>query len=293
VRAATFVLCAALAGLGAASARADVIDEEARQLATASAYKRRLAAVLILAKHDDGRAVRALAEALRRDREVQIRRVAALGLSKAVTAATPVTARDLALAALAAASADKDRKVRELAARALTSLEPLRRPATARPERPDRPTVYIHLGPGVDLSSQAPRDAVPKLVRAVKGVVAARTPGAATDWPGAPPTQGDLTAAGARAFLVAPTISALTVSKRGRQAEVACTVSVRVAPWSGTDGSETWTAQRAASASGSGKAITTSDPAGIAGGMRDCVLAVAEEVTANEVVPFLRKLIAK
>jgi hypothetical protein len=66
-----------------------------------------------------------------------------------------------------------------------------------------------------------------------------------------------------------------------------------VAPWSGTDGSETWTAQRAASASGSGKAITTSDPAGIAGGMRDCVLAVAEEVTANEVVPFLRKLIAK
>jgi hypothetical protein len=254
VRAATFVLCAALAGLGAASARADVIDEEARQLATASAYKRRLAAVLILAKHDDGRAVRALAEALRRDREVQIRRVAALGLSKAVTAATPVTARDLALAALAAASADKDRKVRELAARALTSLEPLRRPATARPERPDRPTVYIHLGPGVDLSSQAPRDAVPKLVRAVKGVVAARTPGAATDSGRARRRpRGDLTAAGARAFLVAPTISALTVSKRGRQAEVACTVSVRVAPWSGTDGSETWTAQRAASASGSGQ----------------------------------------
>ena len=290
MRAATFVLCAALAGLGAASARADVIDDEARQLATASAYKRRLAAVLILAKHDDGRAVRALAEALRRDREVQIRRVAALGLGKAVTAATPVPARELALAALGAASADKDRKVRELAARALTTLEPLRRPA-ARPDRGDRPTVYVHLGPGVDLSSQAPRDAVPKLVRAVKGVVAARTPGVATDWPGAPPTERDLTAAGARGFLVAPTISALTVSKRGRQAEVACTVSVRVAPWSGTDGSETWTAQRAASASGSGKAITTSDPAGIAGGMRDCVLAVAEEVTANEVVPFLRKLI--
>jgi regulator of PEP synthase PpsR (kinase-PPPase family) len=63
VRALPACLVTLLAMASAHAVRADVIDEEARQLATASAYKRRLAAVLILAKHDDGRAVRALAEA--------------------------------------------------------------------------------------------------------------------------------------------------------------------------------------------------------------------------------------
>lgn len=282
------VLCAALLASSVAVARGDLIGDEARQLGSAPAYKRRLAAALILAKHDDARAIRALADAVRRDREAPLRRVAILSLGKLVTEATPAAVRDYALAALAAADKDRDRKVRDLAARTRATLEAQRRPAPVA----GRPAVYIHLGPGVDLSSQAPRDAVPKLVHAVKRVVAARTPGAATEWPGAAPTERELMAAGSRGFLVAPTISALSVSKRGRQAEIACTVSVRVAPWAGTDGSEKWTAQRAASASGSGKAITTSDPNGIAGGMRDCVMAVAEEVTAAQVVPFLRKLMA-
>ncbi len=276
-----------LAVASAHAVRADVIDDEAKQLATAPGYKRRLAAVLALAKSHDGRAVRALADGLRTDKEVQIRRVAALALGKSVDATTPAAARDAAIAALTTAAKDKDQKTRDIAGRSLEKLRALARPAPVG----NAPAIYVHLGDGVDLSSKAPRDALPRLVRSVKATVAKRAPGVATEWPGAPPTAKQLAAAGSRAFVVAPTISALAVRKKGNQAEVACTVSVRVAPWSGTDGAEKWAAQQAASASGSGKAITSSDATSIAGGMRDCVLAVAEEVTATRVVPFLRKLI--
>ncbi|MBK9036284.1 MAG: hypothetical protein IPL61_34405 [Myxococcales bacterium] len=288
VRAALVVVIATLALAGFASAvRADAIDDEARQLASAPGYKRRLAAVLALSKSHDARAVRALVDGLRRDQEVQIRRVAALALGKSVDASTPGAARDLALAALTEAGKESDRKVRELAARSREIIAALARSAPVG----DAPAVYVHLGVGVDLSSKAPRDAVERLVKTVRVTVARRAPGVATEWPGRPPTEQQLTAAGSRGFLVAPTISALAVQKRGNQAEITCTVSVRVAPWAGVDGAEKWAAQRAASASGSAKAITSTDPASIASGMRDCVMAVAEEVTAKQVVPFLRKLI--
>ncbi len=287
MRALPACLVTLLAMASAHAVRADAIDDEARQLATAPGYKRRLAAVLALAKSHDGRAVKALADGLRTDKEVQIRRVAALALGKAVDASTPAAARDAAIAALATATKDKDDKTRDIAGRSLAKLQALARPAPIA----GAPAVYVHLGEGIDLSSKAPRDALPKLVRSVKATVAKKTPGIATDWPGTPPTAKQLEAAGTRAFVVAPTISALAVLKKGNQVEVACTVSVRVAPWGGTDGSEKWAAQRAASASGSGKAITSGDATSIAGGMRDCVLAVAEEVTASRVVPFLRKLI--
>lgn len=287
MRAALAVLIATLAVGEIRVARADLVDDEAQQLASAPGYKRRLAAVLALSKSHDGRAVRALADGLRRDKEVQIRRVAALALGKAVDGTTPTAARDAALAALDAARRDRDKKVRELAERSHATVSALVRPAVSA----DAPSIYVHLGDGVDLSSQAPRDALGKLVRTVRTTVTRRTPGVATEWPGKPPTASELTAAGARAFVVAPTIAALVIEKRGNRAEIACTVSVRVAPWGGTDGSEKWAAQRAASASGSGKAIVSGDAGSIAGGIRDCVLAVAEEVTEKQVVPFLRKLI--
>ena len=289
MRAALAVLIATLAVGEIRVARADLVDDEAQQLSSAPGYKRRLAAVLALSKSHDGRAVRALAEGLRRDKEVQIRRVAALALGKAVDSTTPTAARDAALAALDEALRDRDKKVRELAERSRATVAALVRPAAS--STAPTPSIYVHLGDGVDLSSQAPRDALGKLVRTVRSTVTRRAPGVATEWPGKPPTASDLTAAGARAFVVAPTIAALVIEKRGNRAEIACTVSVRVAPWGGTDGAEKWAAQRAASASGSGKAIVSGDASSIAGGIRDCVLAVAEEVTEKQVVPFLRKLI--
>lgn len=289
---AAFAVIALVAVCPPAPARADLIDDEVRQLATATGYKRRLAAVLALSKSHDRRAVLALAVALRADKEAQIRRVAALALSKAIDETTPADARAKAFEALEATrDRDRDRKVQEVAGKTLERLAALRRPAPVAPVAADTPAVYVHMIEGGDLSRQAPSDAVGKLLKTVRGTVSRRAREVSTEWPGTLPTAQVLRDRGARAFVVAPSISKLAVVKKGNQAEVECTVAIRVAPWGGTDGSEKWSAQKAAQASGTGKAITSTSPAAISMGMKDCVLAVAEDVTAKEVVPFLRKLI--
>ena len=78
--------------------------------------------------------------------------------------------------------------------------------------------------------------------------------------------------------------------KAGTQTQIACTVAIRVAPWSGKDGGEKWEANKAATASGSAKASTSSRERDIQSGIRDCVEAVAEDVAARQVVPFLKRV---
>lgn len=267
---------------------ADTIDIEVQQLSNAASYKRRLAAALALSKSHDGRAVAALASALRTDGEPQIRRVAALALPKALDETTPPRVRDVAIEALEKAAVnDKDAKVRDLAARALTkvaALRPKQEPAGGAP------SVFVHVGAAADLSSKAPKDTMPKLTKVVRGVVQRKATDMSTEWPGTLPTSKQLNASGARAFIVAATISAVDITRNGTKAEIACTVSVRVAPWGGTDGAEKWVAHKAASASGSGKAMTGSANIAIEGGIRDCVLAVGEEITQKQVVPFLKRI---
>ena len=63
-----------------------------------------------------------------------------------------------------------------------------------------------------------------------------------------------------------------------------------MAPWSGKDGGEKWEANRAASASGSAKATTGNKERDIQGGVRDCIEAVAEDVTSRQVMPFLKRI---
>ncbi|HUQ06472.1 MAG TPA: hypothetical protein VM261_28410 [Kofleriaceae bacterium] len=267
---------------------ADSIDNEVQQLNAAASYKRRLAAALALSKVHDGRAVAALASALRADGEPQIRRVAALALPKALDESTPPRIRDVAIAALEKAAAnDKDAKVRDLAARALTKVAALR-PKTE--PTPGMPAVFVHVGNAADLSTKAPKDTMPKLTKVVRGVVQRKASDMSVDWPGSLPTSKQLASAGSRAFIVAATISAVDITRNGTKAEIACTVSVRVAPWGGTDGAEKWVAHKAASASGSGKAMTGSANSAIEGGIRDCVLAVGEEITQKQVVPFLKRI---
>jgi hypothetical protein len=82
----------------------------------------------------------------------------------------------------------------------------------------------------------------------------------------------------------------IEIEKKSGRTEVACTVSLRVTPWAGRDQKERWEADKAASASGSGRAIAGSSSAQVEGAIRDCVLAVGEEVTAKQVVPFIRRL---
>lgn len=279
---------ALVAVASAGAARADFVDDEGRELSTARHYKRRLAAALTLSKFHDGRAVRSLTTALERDGEAQLRQVAALALGKAVTADTPATERDAALAALERAQkGDVDAKVRELAGLTLTKLGPLRpaSPAAAPP------AIFIYVTAATDGSRVAPADAPGKLTHLVKGVVARRAPELPTQWPGALPTGKELVTRGTRAFSVAATIAKVDIVRRGSQSEITCTVRVQVTPWNGVDGSERWVAHKAASATGQGKASTASTQRATDGGIRDCVMAVAEELTANKVVPFLRKVV--
>ncbi len=261
------------------------MDTGVRQLAHDNAYKVRLAAALSLSKSKEPRAVIALAGALRNDEEATIRRISALALEKMIDARTAEDARELGLGALEnAAQNDGDTKVRETALRALKSLSGLRR----KKRTANAPAVFVNIDTTTDQSNKLPSNASARLTRIVKSNV--ERIGIATSWPGGLPTNADLTSNGARAYIVASTVKKVDITKAGSQTEIACTVVLRVAPWEGTDGGERWEANRAASASGSAKATTSNRDRDIQSGVRDCVEAVAEDVTSRQVVPFLKRL---
>jgi hypothetical protein len=264
------------------AAGAETIDTSIRQV-TDTSHKVRLAAALSLAKSRDPRAVIALADVLIHDDESTIRRVAALALGKMIDARTAEDARELGLDALAAAAAsDADKNVRATAARGYQDLAGLRRKRTERPE------VFVNIDGTTDPSKMAPSDEGERLGRIMRRSVE-RT-GYATSWPGGLPTQMDLTTSHARAFIVASTVKKIEVTRVSRQTQVSCKLEIRVAPWSGTDGGERWEANKAASASGSAKAMTGNSERDIATGMRDCLEAVAEDVTSRQIMPFLKRV---
>ncbi|HEX7839890.1 MAG TPA: HEAT repeat domain-containing protein [Kofleriaceae bacterium] len=270
-------------------ARADTVDTNIHQMADSS-YKVRLAAVLALSKSHDARAVIAIAGALRKDDEPAVRRVAALALGKMIDVRTADDAREIGLDALAeAATGDADGKVRTTAERAQQDLSGLRRKKKQPdPVASDRPGVFVNIDSTTDQSKVAPSDAGERLARILRKSVE-RT-GYATSWPGGLPTQTELASSHSRAFIVASTVKKIEFSKVSRQTQIMCRVEIRVAPWSGTDGGEKWEANKAASASGSAKAMTGNSDREIAGGVRDCLDAVAEDVTTRQIMPFLKRL---
>jgi hypothetical protein len=282
------------------AARAEPIDANIRQLKDSS-YKVRLAAVLALSKSHQPRAVIALADALAspllKDDEPTIRRVAALALGKMIDTRTADDARELGLDALAdAAVNDPDVKVRATALRAEQDLAGLRRKkkdpmSESRTDgHTDKPGVFVNIDSATDQSKVAPSDTGERLARIVKKSVE-RT-GYATTWPGPLPTQTELASSHSRAFIVASTVKKIEVSKANRLTQISCKVEIRVAPWSGVDGGEKWEANKAASASGSARATTGNSDREIAGGVRDCLEAVAEDVTTRQILPFLKRLAA-
>ncbi len=267
------------------TASADTVETGVRQLARDNNYKVRLAAALSLSKSKEPRAVIALAGALRNDNDATIRRVSVLALEKMIDARTAEDAKELGLGALErAAGIDRDVKVRETARKALQVLAGLRRPKP----RSDAPAVFVNIDATTDPTRKLSGDASARLTRIVKQSVE-RT-GYATSWPGGLPTAAELTSNRSRAFIVASTVKKLEISKVGGTTTIACTIVLRIAPWTGKDGGERWEANKAASASGSAKATTGLRERDIQGGVRDCVEAVAEDVTSRQVVPFLKRL---
>jgi hypothetical protein len=273
------------------TASGDSLDTNVAQLSSGSTYKTRLAAALALSRSKDARAVIAVADALANDNDPTIRRVAALALEKMVDARTAQDARELGMTALEEASTnDRDAKVRDTATKSLKALAGLRRKKGTTPTAPvgNKPSVFVNVDPTTDQSKKLPKEASERVMRIVKSNVEGS--GYATSWPGGLPTSAELTTARSRAFIVASTVKKLDITTAGTQTQIACTVAIRVAPWSGKDGGEKWEANRAASASGSAKATTGNKERDIQGGVRDCIEAVAEDVTSRQVMPFLKRI---
>ncbi len=273
--------------LFAQTAAADTVDNNVGQLQSrSSSYKVRLAAALALSKSKDPRAIIALASALGNDSDGTVRRVAALALEKMIDARTPDDAKELGIDALNQASTlDKDPKVRATAELSLKALAAFRKRKSGGG---NKPPVFVNVDPMIDQSKRLSKDAGERINRIVKSNVE-RT-GYATSWPGGLPTQAELSSSRSRAFIVASTVKKVDITKSGTQTQIACTVTVRVAPWQGKDGGEKWEANKAASASGSAKATTGNREREIEGGVRDCIEAVAEDVTSRQVVPFLKRV---
>jgi hypothetical protein len=284
-------LAACLLLVSATLVRADPIDAAVDSLAN-SANRQRMTAALALSKaRSDARAINALARALAEDTDHNIRLVAAHALEKNLDRKVDPDAIQFGVRALQNARGDVDPKVREIAVRAFNKHAPLLKRAPAPPprKRSTMPPVFINIDTTLDQSKQMPPDGGERLKRIVKANV--ERANYATIWPGGHlPTSADLATHRSRAFIVASTVKKIEITKQGTQTEIACTVAVRIAPWNGRDGGERWEANRAASASGSAKATTSNRERDVQGGVRDCLEAVAEDVTSRQVVPFLKRV---
>jgi hypothetical protein len=273
-------------------ASADAVDTSVRQLGNAkTSYKVRLAAALSLSKSKDARAVIALARALREDSEATIRRVSALALEKMIDSRTAEDARELGLDALAAAAkGDTDKKVRDTADKANKSLAALRKTKKkSKGTSSNGVAVFVNIDKPVDQTKKLDTANSGRVMSIVKKNVDGT--GYSTSWPsGGLPSESDLDSNSTRGFIVASTVKKIDISKVNGGTQIACTLAVRIAPWAGKDGGEKWEANKAASASGSAKAMTGNRDKDVAGGIRDCLEAVAEDITSRQVVPFLKRV---
>jgi hypothetical protein len=276
------LILAAMVTFASNLARADAIDVDVKHLRTSPDYKLRLSSALNLSRVHDARAADAVAWALQKDDQVTIRRVAALSLTRMVDESLPTDVRRRALAALKWAKAnDPDDKVRENASRALDQLRGLANSADAK--------VFLRVVVNADPRNRAPRGTADRMRQTLQETLRRAAPDWAQGTDDDLPTKAQLDKHGTKAFIVGAAVAALEVNQTGSHAEIRCSVSVRVAPWSGTDGNEVWQAEHSASASGNGKVVGASTPTAIDGSKRDCLLAVAEQITARQVVPFLRR----
>jgi hypothetical protein len=267
---------------------ADKVDDSANQLKKSSDYKIRLSAALYLAKQQgDRRAVKALARALLVDGESTVRRVAALSLGTLLTPGLPRDAREAGLKALAQSSeTDGDKRVRGSASSALLRA---RAQLGSMASSGGSGRLFVHVGKPSDRTGKLPSGSVEMVQAAVRGALRRNAPDYQTS-SGTPPTRAELASRKLRGFIVGAAVAKVAIESSGSAMEVRCTVSLRVSPWTGSDGNERLVANESATASGSGRIQTSAGDSRQAAA--DCAVAVSEELTARQVVPFLRRVAA-
>lgn len=281
--------CICLVWMVMGVAHADRIDQQTRRLRSKS-YKVRVSAALQLSNASDDRAVFALARLLEVDKQKSVRQVAALSLGKAVRRSSSDAARSRAMRALTRAQKkDRSSRVRRAARKALGQLA--RSASVAAPRRRARSgSVFLHVGKPADRTRRLTSGDRGDLLRAVSRTISRHAPnyGMATR-KNELPTKAELEKRRVHGFFVGAQVATLSVRRRGSKAEVRCKVAVRVGPWMGKDGGERIVANKTASASGSARVVGSGSKRGIRMSQRDCVVAVAEEITARQVVPFLKR----
>ena len=279
----------------------DAIDAQIDELERGRDYKVRLSAAVRLAKTSDPRATAAMVRVLEDEPSKTMRRLAALSLSSMVDAGTSPRLRAEVERILAhAAETDRDPKVRRHARRSLDKLaevparvQAVSLPAAVRtpPRAHGRHSVFVHVTAPSDVTRKSPRGLSPLLHDTVRGALRKHVPEYRLDWPSQrAPTASDLEQARTRAYRVQAAVMEYRIHPRGRQAEVECAVTVQVNPWEGSDTAERWSERQAASASGRGRVRGDNHREAIAAAQRDCVTTVAERITTEQVVPFLRRL---
>ncbi|HEU5054945.1 MAG TPA: HEAT repeat domain-containing protein, partial [Kofleriaceae bacterium] len=267
-------------------------DDSANQLRGSRDYKIRLSAALHLAKQQgDRRAVKALGRALMLDSESTVRRVAALSLGALLTPGLPEDARKLGLKALEqSAQTDGDKRVRASAGSALLRARAqLGSLAQTGGGGGGRGRLFVHVGKPSDRTGKLPSGSVEMVQAAVRGALRRNAPDYQMS-SGSPPTRSELASRRLRGYYVGAAVAKVAIESSGGATEVRCTVSLRVSPWTGRDGNERLVANESATASGSGRVQTSAGDSNRAAA--DCAVAVSEELTARQVVPFLRRVAA-
>jgi hypothetical protein len=215
-----------------------------------------------------------------------VRRVAALSLGALLTPGLPRDARDAGLKALEQSSeTDGDKRVRASAGSALLRARSQLGSAAAS----GGGRLFVHVGKPSDRTGKLPSGSVEMVQAAVRGALRRNAPDYQTS-SGTPPTRAELASRKLRGFIVGAAVAKVAIESSGSAMEVRCTVSLRVSPWTGSDGNERLVANESATASGSGRIQTSAGDSKQAAA--DCAVAVSEELTARQVVPFLRRVAA-
>jgi hypothetical protein len=276
VRAATIaVVLVAMAR--ATPARADNVDELARQLENDDSDKVRLSAALNLTKLGNPRAILPLAAAVERDTDKSVRGAAAVGLGKLVTDRTDPKVKAKAIAALTRArDSDESEFVKAQAARALKAIG-----ATEVVTPAAGAGIYVNIGPMSSKTGDATVD--PKL-KALMVKIATRTmakvaSNMATTWPGGVPTKAMLDARSTQGFYVDGTLNDLKVKESRSSTMVSCKINMLLASFPDKSIFGLLTGGASVQASGSATDIALA--------REDCVSAVVEDLIAKKIVPTI------
>jgi hypothetical protein len=257
-----------------ATARADRVDDLARQLADDPDYKVRLSAALNLGRLGDRRAIEPLAAALG-DGDKTVRGVVAATLGRLVDASVAETTRSRVAGALEALSrSDPDGFVRSQAQKSAAAIRAIRIAPTPTPTPTPRGGVYVEIGPMADASKKGDKGLMQAMRRQVVASFGQKAPSFAT----VRPDDADL--GRMAAFYVDGTVTSLTVQK-GPPATVLCKVSMILATYPQKSMFGFLSGSAEASAAGS------SDRA-VAEAASDCVTAVVEDLVTSKLVPQIQ-----